>query len=161
VRVAGNKLDQAISDYTRKTFNLFIGDQTAEEIKIAIGSAVDLDSEESLEIKGRDAVSGLPKMITISTNNVVKAIDNELKEIIKTIKSVLQESPPELAADIIEEGIILSGGTSLLRNIDKLIYESTGVKAIIANEPLFSVAKGTGVALEHLDVYKRSIYTKR
>lgn len=160
VKVAGNKLDQAITDYIKKHFNLYIGDQTAEEIKIAVGSAIKIDNEETIEVKGRDVIAGLPKMVKVSTNDILKAIDNELGEIIKAIKSVLQETPPELAADIIEEGIILSGGTSLLRNLDKLIFESTGVKATLANEPLFSVAKGTGIALEHLDVYKRNLFTK-
>lgn len=160
VKVAGNKLNQAIADYVKKNFNLAIGEKTAEEIKISIGSAMKIDKEETHTIKGRDFVLGLPRTLTITTNEVVRAIENELKEIVKMIKEVLQDSPPELASDIIDQGIILSGGTSLLRNIDRLIAESTGVKTYLADEPLFSVAKGTGIALDHLDVYKKSIAAK-
>ncbi|OGZ32126.1 MAG: rod shape-determining protein [Candidatus Niyogibacteria bacterium RIFCSPLOWO2_12_FULL_41_13] len=160
VKVAGNKLDQAIADYIKKNFNLAIGEQTAEEIKISIGSALKIDKEETRAIKGRDFVLGLPRTLAITTNEVVRAIDNELKEIVKVIKEVLQDAPPELASDIIDQGIILTGGTSLLRNIDRLIAESTGVKTYLADEPLFSVAKGTGIALDHLDVYKKSIVAK-
>lgn len=160
VKVAGNKLNQAIADYVKKNFNLAIGEQTAEDIKISIGSAMKIDKEETHMIKGMDFVLGLPRTITIATNEVVRAVENELKEIVKAIKEVLQDSPPELASDIIDQGIILTGGTSLLRNIDRLIAESTGVKTYLADEPLFSVAKGTGIALDHLDVYKKSIMAK-
>lgn len=160
VKVAGNKLDQAIADYIKKNFNLAIGEQTAEAIKISIGSALKIDKEETHAIKGRDFVLGLPRTLAITTNEVVRAIDGELKEIVKAIKEVLQDAPPELASDIIDQGIILTGGTSLLRNIDRLIAESTGVKTYLADEPLFSVAKGTGIALDHLDVYKKSIIAK-
>lgn len=161
VKVAGNKIDQAIADYIKKTFNLAIGERTAEEIKIAIASAVPVDKSESYEIKGRDLLTGLPRQTVITTNEIVKAIDGELRDMMKAIKSVLQETPPELAADIIDQGIVMTGGTSLLRNIDELVYRSTGVKAKIADEPLLCVAKGTGIALEHLDVYKKSILAKR
>lgn len=160
VKVAGNKLDQAITDYIKKNFNLAIGEQTAEEIKISIGSAMKTEKEEKHTVKGRDFVLGLPKTLTVSTNEVAKAIESEVKEIVKSIKEVLHETPPELASDIIDQGIVLSGGTSLLRNIDQLITETTGVKTYLADEPLFSVAKGTGIALEHLDVYKKSILAK-
>lgn len=160
VKVAGNKLNQAIADYVKKNFNLAIGEQTAEDIKISIGSAMKIDKEETHMIKGMDFVLGLPRTLSITTNEVVRAIENELKEIVKAIKEVLQDSPPELASDIIDQGIILTGGTSLLRNIDRLIAESTGVKTELADEPLFSVAKGTGIALDHLDVYKKSIEAK-
>lgn len=160
VKVAGNKLDQAIADYIKKHFNLAIGEQTAEEIKISIGSAMKTEKEEKHTVKGRDFVLGLPKTLTVSTNEVAKAIESEVKEIVKSIKEVLHETPPELASDIIDQGIVLSGGTSLLRNIDKFITETTGVKTYLADEPLFSVAKGTGIALEHLDVYKKSILAK-
>jgi len=161
VKVAGNKIDQAIADYIKKTFNLAIGDRTAEEIKIAIGSAVPIEEELTHKIKGRDFLTGLPRSADISTNEIVKAIDGELREMVKAIKFVLQETPPELAADIIDKGIIMTGGSSLLRNIDELIYRSTGIKVEIADEALFCVAKGTGVALEHLDVYKKSIIAKK
>lgn len=161
VKCAGNRLDQAIADYIKKTFNLAIGDKTAEDIKIQVGSAVPLDEEFSMIIKGRDFIQGLPRSVTISTNEVVKAIDKELREMVKAIKDVLQETPPELSADIIDQGIIMTGGSSQLRNLTELVYRRTGVKAILAEDPLYCVAKGTGIALEHLDTYKKSIIAKR
>ncbi len=161
VKVAGNTIDQAIADYIKKTFNLAIGDQTAEEIKIAVGSAIPIENELKYTIKGRDFLTGLPRSNEVSTNEIVKAIDGELREIIKAIKAVLQDTPPELASDIIDQGISMSGGGSLLRNICELVRESTGVKAHLVEEPLFAVAKGTGIALEHLDSYKRSIIQKQ
>ncbi|MEK7084900.1 MAG: rod shape-determining protein [Patescibacteria group bacterium] len=161
IKVAGNKIDQAIADYVKKTYNLAIGERTAEDIKIAIGSAVPLEKEDEYEIKGRDMLSGLPRSIDVATNEIVKAIDPALREIAKAIKSVLQETPPELASDIIDHGIVMTGGSSLLRNIDELVRRSTGVKARIADEPLLCVAKGTGIALEHLEVYKKSVLSKR
>lgn len=114
-----------------------------------------------MNIRGRDFLSGLPRTTEISTNEVVKAIAEEMKQIVKAIKDVLQETPPELSADIIDQGIIMTGGTSMLRNLPELIYRKTGVKAIVADDALFCVAKGTGVALEHLDAYKQSIISKR
>lgn len=161
VKCAGNKIDAAIADYIKKTFNLAIGDRTAEEVKIKIGAAVPLDEELHVTIKGRDFIQGLPRSAQVSTNEIVKAIDGELKQIIKAIKDVLQETPPELASDIIDHGIIMTGGSSLLRNFTDLIYLKTGVKASLAEDPLFCVAKGTGIALEHLDVYKKSILSKK
>lgn len=160
VKVAGNKIDQAISDYVKKNYNLAIGDKTAEEIKIQIGSAIPVEKEERYAVRGRDLLTGLPRSVTISTNEVVKAIDSELREITKAIKYVLQETPPELAADIIDQGIVMTGGSSLLRNITELMYRATGVRARIAEDALYCVAKGTGVVLEHLDVYKKSITAK-
>lgn len=161
VKVAGNKIDHAIADYIKKTFNLAIGDRTAEQVKIKIGSAVPLDDELMATIKGRDFVQGLPRTAQVSTNEIVKAIDQELRGIVKAIKEVLQETPPELASDIIDQGIILTGGTSQLRNLGELIYRKTGVKARLADDALYCVAKGTGIALEHLDTYKKSIISKR
>jgi rod shape-determining protein MreB and related proteins len=161
VKVAGNKIDQAIADYIKKTFNLSIGDRTAEDIKIRIGSAVPVDEELSMSIKGRDFVTGLPRSADVTTNDVVKAISKELKDIVKAIKDVFQETPPELAADIIDHGVIMTGGTSQLRNLPKLVEQRTGVKAVLADEALFCVAKGTGIALEHLDTYKKSVISKR
>lgn len=158
---AGDKIDQAISDYIKKNFNLAIGDRTAEDIKIKIGSAVPIEQELVYKIKGRDFLSGLPRSADITTNEIVKAIDSELREMTRVIKNVLQQTPPELASDIIDNGIIMTGGTSLLRNIDELIFRSTGVKAKVAEDALICVAKGTGMALEHLDVYKKSIIAKR
>jgi len=161
VKVAGNKLDQAIAEAIKKHNNLAIGDRTAEEIKIRIGSATPLEEELSMAIKGRDLLTGLPRTITITSGEVTDAITDPLSEIIQAVKQVLADTPPELAADIMERGIIMSGGTSLLRNIDQLVFQETGVPARIAEDPLLCVAKGTGIALEHLDVYKRSIMAKR
>ena len=161
VKCAGNRLDHAISDYIKKTFNLGIGDKSAEQIKIEIGSAVPLDEELSMTIKGRDFIAGLPRTAHVSTNEIVKAIDRELREIVKAIKDVLQETPPELSADIIDQGIIMTGGSSQLRNLPELVYRRTGVKAVLAEDALYCVAKGTGIALQHLDTYKKSIISKR
>ena len=161
VKVAGNKLDQAIADFIKKKHNLAIGDRTAEDIKITVGSATSLEKELAMEVKGRDLMSGLPRTIEIRTSQVTEAIADELNEIIQAIKNVLHQTPPELAADIMEKGIVMSGGTSLLRGIDELVFQETGVPAHIAEDALLCVAKGTGLALEHLDVYKRSIMSKR
>ncbi len=161
VKVAGNKVDQAIADYIKKQFNLAIGDSTAEEIKITIGSAIPLEEELSMIIKGRDFLTGLPRAIEIHTNDIVKAAESELRDITKAIKQVLHQTPPELASDIIENGIIMTGGGSLLRNLNVLISRSTGVPVAVAKDALFCVAKGTGIALEHLDAYKKSIVAKR
>lgn len=161
VKVAGNKLDQAIADFIKKHYNMAIGDRTAEEIKITIGSATPLSQELSMEVKGRDLITGLPRTVSIRSSEITEATSGELKEIIQTIKHVLNQTPPELAADIMEKGIVMSGGTSLLRGIDELVFQETGVVAHTAEEPLLSVARGTGVALEHLDVYKRSIMSKK
>ncbi len=161
VKCAGNRVDSAIADYIKKTFNLTIGDKMAEDIKIGIGSAIPLEEELIMQIKGRDFVSGLPRATEIKTNEIVKAISKELKDMIKAIKDVLQETPPELAADIIDQGIIMTGGTSMLRNFPELVFRRVGVKAKLADDALFCVVKGTGIALEHLDVYKKSIISKR
>jgi rod shape-determining protein MreB len=161
VKCAGNKIDQAIADYIKKTYNLSIGDRTAELVKIKIGAAITLEEELTVVIKGRDFIQGLPRSANISTNEIVKAIDNELKQIIRAIKDVLAETPPELASDIIDQGIIMTGGTSSLRNLTDLVFRKTGVRARLAEDPLYCVVKGTGVALEHLDTYKKSILSKR
>lgn len=161
VKCAGNRIDAAIADYIKKTFNLAIGDKTAEDIKMQIGSAVPLEQELSMTIKGRDFIAGLPRSVSISTNEIVKAIDRELREMVKAIKDVLQETPPELSSDIIDRGIIMTGGSSQLRNLPELVYRRTGVKAALADDALYCVAKGTGVALEHLETYKKSIIAKR
>lgn len=161
VKHAGDKLDHAIVDYIKKTYNLAIGDKTAEDIKINIGSALPLEEELKMEIRGRDFVSGLPRSIEISTNEVVKALGKELREMVKAVKDVLQETPPELSSDIIDRGIIMTGGSSQLRNLPELIHRRTGVKARTAKDPLYCVARGTGMALEHLDTYKKSVLAKR
>lgn len=161
VKCAGNKIDAAITDYIKKMFNLAIGDKTAEDIKIKIGAAVPLEEELTMTIRGRDYVQGLPRTAQVSTNEIVRAIDGELKQVIKAIKDVLQETPPELAADIIDQGIIMTGGTSQLRGFPELIYRRTGVKARLSDDALYCVVNGTGIALEHLDVYKRTILSKK
>jgi len=161
VKCAGNKIDQAIADYIKKTYNLAIGDKTAEEIKIKIGAAISLNEELKITVKGRDFIQGLPRSVDVSTNEIVKATDQELKLMIKAIKDVLSNTPPELASDIIDQGIIMTGGSSLLRNLPELVYRKIGVKACLADDPLCCVAMGTGIALEHLDVYKKTVISKR
>jgi len=157
VRVGGDKLDQAISEYVRKKHGVAIGDRNAEEMKIKIGSATMSEEDNFIEVRGRDLVSGLPKTIEVSSNEVTEAIQDELGEIIRAVKNVLQKTPPELSSDIIDRGMVLSGGGAMLRNIDKLITQATGVSCYVADDPLLCVAKGTGVVLEGLDSYKRSI----
>ncbi len=161
VRMAGDKMDMAISDFIKKKYNLAVGERTAEEIKIKIGTALPKKQEEFLEIRGRDLVSGLPKNIKISSNEVAEAISDPLSEIIRVIKDVLWDTPPELSADVMDKGMMLSGGGAQLRNIDELIAKSTGVPCFIAKDPLLCVAKGTGVVLENLDAYKKSIMSKK
>lgn len=161
VKCAGNRIDASIIDYVKKTRNLSIGEKTAEEIKITIGSALPLEEELVMEIRGRDVISGLPRTTEIRTNEVVRAISRELREMIKAIKDVFQDTPPELAADIIDGGIIMTGGTSQLRNFPELVRRRSGVKAQLADQALFCVATGTGIALEHLDMYKRTVLAKR
>ncbi len=160
-RVGGDKMDLAISDYIKKKYNLAIGEQTAEEIKIKIGTALPEKEAKFLEIRGRDLIYGLPRTIRISSNEISEAISDILGEIIHVIKAVLRDTPPELSADIIDKGMILSGGGVLLRNITERISQETGVPCFLAEDPLLCVAKGTGVVLENLDVYKKSIMSKR
>jgi rod shape-determining protein MreB len=161
VKCAGNRVDYAILDHIKKSYNLSIGDKTAEEIKIKIGSAIPVVDELSMMVKGRDMMTGLPRSVEMRTNEVVKAITKELREMVKAIKDVLQETPPELASDIIDNGIIMTGGSSQLRNFTELVLRRTGVKAVLAEDALYCVAKGTGIALEHLDTYKKSVISKR
>lgn len=161
VKCAGDRIDHAITDYIKKTFNLGVGDKTAEDIKVKIGSAVPLEEELTMTIKGRDFISGLPRSAQISSNEIVKAMEKELQMMVKAIKDVLQDTPPELSSDIIDQGIIMTGGSSQLRNLPELVYRRTGVKAALAEDPLYCVAKGTGIALEHLETYKKSIIAKK
>lgn len=156
-RVGGNKIDQAISDYIKRKYSLAIGDRTAEELKIGIGSAIAQVKEDHMEVRGRDLMGGLPKTITLSSNEVTEAIQDELREIINVIKQVLQETPPELASDIMDKGMVLSGGTAQLRYLDQLIAKTINVPCYVAEDPAFCVVKGTGIVLENLDVYKRSL----
>ena len=161
LRVAGDKIDQAISDYIKAKYNLAIGEQTAEEIKIKIGTALPEKEKREMEIRGRDLISGLPHNIKISSNDVCEAISEKLSEIILTVRKVLRETPPELSADIMDKGMVLSGGGSLLKNLDQLIAQTTGVPCFVAEDALLCVAKGTGVVLENLEDYKRSIMSKK
>lgn len=156
-RVGGNKIDQAIADYIKRKYSLAIGDRTAEEIKMKIGSAIAQVKEEHLDVRGRDLMGGLPRTVTISSNEVTEAIQDELREIINVIKQVLQETPPELAADVMDKGMILSGGTALLKHLDQLIAKTINVPCYVADEPAYCVVKGTGIVLDNLDVYKRSL----
>ncbi len=161
VRVAGNKIDEAISDYIKKRYNLAIGERTAEEIKINIGTALPEKQKKEMEIRGLDLSEGLPKNIVVNSNEIAEAISAPLKEIIQGVKSVLSQTPPELAADIMEKGMLLTGGSAQLRNIDTLISKITGVPVYIADESIYCVAKGTGVILDNLDLYKKSLINYR
>jgi len=161
VRVAGDKMDLAISDYIKKKYNLAIGEQTAEEIKIKVGTALPEKESRILEVRGRDLISGLPRTIRISSNEICEAVSDILGEIIHVVKQVLRETPPELSADIIDKGMIISGGGALLRNITEKISQETGVPCFLAEDPLLCVVKGTGVMLENLETYKKSIMSKR
>jgi len=161
VRVAGDKIDQAISDYIKRKYNLAIGENMAEEIKVKIGCALAVKPELTIEVRGRDLAQGLPKNIKLTSSEISLACQEPLQEIIMIIKSLLRETPPELSADIMDKGMIISGGGALLKNIDQLISQTTGVPCFIAEDPLTCVVKGTGVVLDNLEVYKRSIMTKR
>ncbi len=159
VRVGGNKIDEAIQAFVRKKHNLIIGERMAEEVKIKIGSATRLKPTElqKMEVRGRDGFSGLPKTVEINSEEVTEALSDVTGKIVGAVKGVLEQIPPELASDIIDKGIVMSGGTSLLRNLDRLLTDSLGVPAALAENPLLCVALGTGMALENLDLYKRSV----
>ena len=157
VRIGGNKFDAAIMEHVRKKYGLAIGERTSEDIKITIGSALYLEDKLTMDVRGRDMITGLPKTVIVGSDDVTDAVSNELDGIISALKTVLQNTPPELAADIIDRGIIMSGGSCLLRNLDQLVTRATGIPAFIADEALLCVAKGTGIVLENLDAYKRSI----
>lgn len=158
-RIGGNKMDSAIMEHIRRKYGLAVGERTAEDIKIRIGSALYLEEKLEMQVKGRDMVSGLPRVATINSDDVTDAIQHELQGMIEAIKDVLYNTPPELSADVMEKGMVISGGSAQLRNLDKLFCEATGVPAFVANEPQLCVAKGTGIALENLDSYKRSIFS--
>ncbi len=161
VRIAGNKFDSLIQEFVKKKHGLAIGERTAELVKIEIGSALYLEKKMMLEIKGRDMITGLPRMLPVSSDDVTEAIAPALEGMVQAIKDVLNVTPPELAADVMDKGMILSGGSSLLRNIAQLFSQATGVPAYVADEPLLCVVKGTGIALENLESYKRSILATR
>lgn len=159
-RVGGDRFDNAIANYIKKRHGLAIGERTAEEIKIAVGGAVPQIDEKYVEVRGRDLMGGLPKTVKISSNEVTEALQDELTEVIETIKKVLQETPPELAADVMDKGMVLSGGGALLRNLDQYITQMTSVPCYVADDALLCVAKGTGIALDNLEVYKKTILSK-
>ncbi len=161
VRIAGDKMDFAIAEYIRKKYNLAIGEQMAEKIKIEIGTALPEKEEKKMEIKGRDLISGLPRNIQISSNEIAIALSEVIEEIILAIKQVLRDTPPELSADIMDIGGILAGGGSLLRNLPKKISQSIGIPFKLAKDPLFCVARGTGAMLENLEIYKRCLVAKK
>jgi rod shape-determining protein MreB len=157
LRVGGNKIDEMIQTYVRRRHNLIIGERTAEEIKVQIGSAMQLTKEVAMEIRGRDTIDGLPKIRSITSTEVTDAITDALAAIVQKIREVLETTPPELAADIMDRGIILTGGGSLLRNLDRLITRETGISAYVADDPLSCVAIGAGRALEHFEYFKDSL----
>ncbi|HTM68358.1 MAG TPA: rod shape-determining protein [Candidatus Binatia bacterium] len=161
VRIGGNKFDAAIQEFIRRKYGLAIGERTAEEIKIDIGSAMYLKEKLAKDVKGRDMVTGLPRVIAVTSDDVTEAIQHELTGLIAALKEVLNVTPPELSADVMEKGMILSGGSSQLRNLADLFAEATGVPAYVADDPQLCVAKGTGIALENLASYKRSILATR
>jgi rod shape-determining protein MreB len=155
IRIGGDEMDEAIIEYLKKAYNLLIGERTAEEIKIKIGSAYPLEEEVTLEIKGRDLVSGLPKAVTISSEEVREALSEPIKAILEVTKISLERTPPELASDIIEHGIVMAGGGSLLRGLDKIISEETGLPVHVAENPLTAVVEGTGKILDNIKYLKR------
>jgi rod shape-determining protein MreB len=157
VRVAGDRLDDAIAAYVKRRHNLVVGDRTAEELKIAIGSALMLDDEMTYQVRGRDQITGLPRTITVSSTDVTNAIQDPLTAIVGAVRSVLERTPPELASDVVDRGIVLSGGTAMLRNLDRLITEEIGIPCYVADNPMECVAMGAGIALDHLDLIKRSM----
>ena len=156
-RVGGNRFDEAIALYIRRKYNLMIGDRTAEQVKIEIGSALPLEEELTMSVKGRDMIAGLPREVLVTSTEITEAMEVPLRNLTDAIRGVLEQTPPELSADIIDKGIVLSGGGALLRNIDRLITTVTGVASHVAPDPLSCVAKGTGIALEHFDVFAKSL----
>jgi rod shape-determining protein MreB len=156
-RVGGNRFDEAIALYIRRKYNLMIGDRTAEQVKLEIGSALPLEEELTMSVKGRDMIAGLPREVMITSTEITEAMEVPLRNLTDAIRGVFEQTPPELSADIIDKGIVLSGGGALLRNIDRLITNVTGVAAHVAPDPLSCVAKGTGIALEHFDVFAKSL----
>ncbi|HUG49318.1 MAG TPA: rod shape-determining protein [Candidatus Limnocylindria bacterium] len=157
VRVGGNRFDEAIANYVRKKYNLMIGERTAEEVKIAIGAALPLERELHMEVRGRDLIAGLPRTIPLTSSEVMEALEQPLQQIVTAVRAVLEETPPELSSDIIDKGMVMSGGGALLRNSDKLLTQVTGVPCHVAENALNCVALGTGLALEHFDFFKKSL----
>src|SRR5881396_2045499 len=157
VRVAGDRLDDAIANHVKRRHNIIIGDRTAEELKIAIGSALPLEEELTYQVRGRDQISGLPRTITVTSSDITQGISDSLQSIVGAVRSVLERTPPELASDVVDRGIVLTGGTSLLRHLDRLITQEIGISCYVADNPLECVAMGAGIALDDLDLIKRSM----
>jgi len=157
IRVAGNRLDEAIGSYLRKKHNIVIGEQATEEVKIAVGTAIPLEVEKTIEIKGRDFLLGLPKLVTVGSNEICEAIKPAISQIVTMVKQTLEETAPELVSDVIDRGMVMTGGTSLLANFDRLMTQELGISCHVAEDPLICVVKGTGIALENIDLYKRAI----
>ena len=157
LRVGGNRFDEAIASYIRKKYNLMVGERTAEEVKIAIGTALPLERELHMEVRGRDLIAGLPRTIPFTSSEVTEALEQPLQQVVSSVRAVLEETPPELSSDIIDKGMVMSGGGALLRNIDKLLTQVTGVPCHVAENSLDCVALGTGLALEHFDFFKKSL----
>ncbi len=160
LRIAGNRFDQAIIDHIKRKYALAIGESTAETIKIEVGSAIVNREKLEVQVRGRDLISGLPKDVTVNSSEVAEALNPHLMDIVASVQSVFNKTPPELAADIMEKGIILSGGSSQLRNMDEFFKRTLGVNAYVAEDPLLCVAKGTAIILNHLEIYKRALLSK-
>jgi len=161
LRVAGNKFDQAITDYIKKKYSISIGEQTAETIKITTGAALPTKDKRNMEVRGRDLISGLPKDVIINSNEIAEALNPYLLDIVAAVQNVFNETPPELVADIMEKGIIVSGGGAQIPYLTDFFKRALGVNTYVAEEPLFCVAKGAGLILNHLDIYKRTLLNKR
>ena len=157
LRVGGTRFDESIATYIRKKYNLMVGERTAEEVKIEIGTALPLERELSMEVRGRDLIAGLPRTIPITSSEVMEAIEVPLQQLVVAVRAVLEQTPPELSSDIIDKGMVMSGGGSLLRNADKLLTQVTGVPCHVAENALNCVALGTGLALEHFEFFKKSL----
>jgi rod shape-determining protein MreB len=156
VRIAGDRLDDTIAAYIKRRHNLLIGDRTAEDVKIAVGSALPVEEDLTTEVRGRDQISGLPKIITVTSQEITQAIQEPLAGILGAIRSVLERTPPELASDVVDRGIVLTGGGGQLRNLDRMIAQEIGIPCSVAENPLECVAVGAGIALEHLDLIRRA-----
>jgi rod shape-determining protein MreB len=157
LRVGGNRFDESIASYIKKKYNLQVGDRTAEDVKIQIGTALPLERELQMEVRGRDLIAGLPRTIPVTSSEVMEAIETPLQQLVAAVRSVLEQTPPELSSDIIDKGMVMSGGGAQLRNIDRLLTQVTGVPCHVAENPLHCVAIGTGLALEHFDFFRKSL----
>ena len=161
VRSGGDSIDAAIVRYIRKTFNLLIGDRTAESIKIDIGTAMCVDNPPTAEVRGRDLVTGLPKNIVVNANHICEAVEEPVSNIVDAVRNTLERTPPELSADIMDRGIVMTGGSSMLRNLDRLISRETGMPVFVSDEALNCVVLGTGIAVENIDIYKKGFMTSK